>query len=107
MVPTELDPRIGGTVSFDLGDYTSIGVVTDYTPNQRFAYEEPWPISPDAANIPEQMKDWFDSKGVALSAVQRDLLSITPIATEFLVEANSGGTCSIRVVSSAFGTGAD
>jgi hypothetical protein len=32
---------------------------------------------------------------------------VTPIVTEFLVEARSGGTCVLRVVSSAFGTGAD
>ena len=32
---------------------------------------------------------------------------VTPLATEFLVEAQSGGTCVLRVVSSAFGTGAD
>jgi uncharacterized protein YndB with AHSA1/START domain len=41
MVPTQLNAQIGGEVSFDLGDFTSIGVVTDYTPNRRFAYEEP------------------------------------------------------------------
>ena len=33
MVPTRLDPQIGGEVSFDLGDFWSTGVVTDYTPN--------------------------------------------------------------------------
>jgi uncharacterized protein YndB with AHSA1/START domain len=32
MVPTRLDPQIGGEVSFDLGDFRSTGVVTDYTP---------------------------------------------------------------------------
>ena len=32
---------------------------------------------------------------------------VTPLATEFLVEARSGGTCVVRVVSSAYGTGAD
>lgn len=36
-----------------------------------------------------------------------DLTSLTPIATEFLLEAASGGSCVIRVVSSAYGTGAD
>ena len=45
MVPTRLDPQIGGEVSFDLGEFMSTGVVTDYTPNHRFAYEEPWPIA--------------------------------------------------------------
>ena len=45
MVPTRLDPQIGGEVSFDLGGFRSTGVVTDYTPNHRFTYEEPWPIA--------------------------------------------------------------
>jgi uncharacterized protein YndB with AHSA1/START domain len=89
MVPTRLDPRIGGEVSFDLGEFTSTGVVTDYTPNQRFAYEEPWPI---ADHMP---------------TAHHDLSSLTPIATEFLIESASGGSCVIRVVSSAYGSGAD
>jgi uncharacterized protein YndB with AHSA1/START domain len=89
MVPTRLDPRIGGEVSFDLGDFTSTGVVTDYTPNHRFAYEEPWPI---ADHMP---------------TAHNDLSSVTPIATEFLIESASGGSCVIRVVSSAYGSGAD
>ena len=45
MVPTRLDPQIGGEVSFDLGEFRSTGVVTDYTPTRRFAYEEPWPMA--------------------------------------------------------------
>jgi uncharacterized protein YndB with AHSA1/START domain len=89
MVPTRLEPRIGGEVSFDLGDFTSTGVVTDYTPNRRFAYEEPWPV---ADHMP---------------TAHHDLSSITPIATEFLIESASGGSCVIRVVSSAYGSGAD
>ena len=36
-----------------------------------------------------------------------DVSSLTPIATEFLVEAASGGSCVIRVVTSAYGSGAD
>jgi hypothetical protein len=32
---------------------------------------------------------------------------VTPLASEFLIEARSGGTCVVRVVSSAFGVGAD
>ena len=89
MVPTRLDPQIGGEVSFDLGDFVSTGVVTDYTPNQRFAYEEPWPV---ADHMP---------------TAHHDLSSLTPIATEFLIESASGGSCVIRVVSSAYGSGAD
>jgi uncharacterized protein YndB with AHSA1/START domain len=89
MVPTRLDPRIGGEVSFDLGEFTSTGVVTAYTPNHRFAYEEPWPIEDH------------------MPTAHHDLSSITPIATEFLIESASGGSCVIRVVSSAYGSGAD
>jgi uncharacterized protein YndB with AHSA1/START domain len=114
MVPTRLDPRIGGEVSFDLGEVTSTGVVTDYTPNRRFAYEEPWPIADQvevgvgaAAPMPAEMVEWFDTIGVPLSEVYRDLRSVSPIATEFLIESASGGACVIRVVTSAYGSGAD
>ena len=107
MVPTRLDPQIGGEVSFDLGGFWLSGVVTDYTPNRRFAYEEPWPIADRAEDIPAEMVEWFKAMGVPLSEVYRDLSSATPIATEFLVESASGGTCVIRVVTSAYGSGAD
>jgi uncharacterized protein YndB with AHSA1/START domain len=106
LAPTHLDPRIGGEVSFDLGDMTSTGVVTDYTPNQRFAYEEPWPIAAGEP-IPAGMVEWFDSIGADREQVDADLASVSPIATEFLIESASGGTCVLRVVSSAFGNGAD
>ena len=89
MVPTQLDPQVGGEVAFDLGGFRSVGVVTDYTPNKRFAYEEPWPREPD------------------MPSAQHDLSSVTPIATEFLIESESGGSCVLRVVSSAYGPGAD
>jgi len=107
MVPTRLDPQIGGEVSFDLGEFQSTGVVTDYTPNTRFAYEEPWPIADHAEAIPAGMVEWFNSIGVSLSEVYSDLAAVTPIATEFLVESVSGGSCVIRVVTSAYGNGAD
>lgn len=107
MVPTRLDPQIGGEVSFDLGEFISIGVVTGYTPNHRFAYEEPWPIAEQIEDVPAQMVEWFDSIDVPLSQVHRDLSSVTPIATEFLIESASGGSCVIRIVSSAYGSGAD
>jgi uncharacterized protein YndB with AHSA1/START domain len=106
MVPTRLDPRVGGEVSFDLGEYRSTGVVTDYSPNHRFAYEEPWPIAVGTP-IPAAMVEWFDAIGVPLSDVYRDLSSVTPIATEFLVESGSGGSCVVRVVTSAYGSGSD
>ncbi len=99
MVPTRLDPQIGGEVSFDLGGFRSTGVVTDYTPNHRFAYEEPWPMN-------EEMRHWVAT--VADHEItDHDLSSVTPIATEFLIESASGGSCVIRVVSSAYGSGAD
>jgi uncharacterized protein YndB with AHSA1/START domain len=106
MVPTQLDPQIGGEVSFDLGGFRSTGVVTDYTPNHRFAYEEPWPIS-TGEPIPAEMAEWFNTIGVPLSEVHRGLSSVTPITTEFLIESASGGSCVIRVVASAYGSGAD
>jgi uncharacterized protein YndB with AHSA1/START domain len=106
MVPARLDPQAGGELWFDYGDVTSTGVVTDYTPNHRFAYEEPWPISADAP-IPSSMVEWFAALGVSMSDVRRDLQSVTPIATEFLIESESGGSCVLRVVSSGYGTGSD
>ena len=107
MVPTRLDPQIGGEVSFDLGGFWLSGVVTDYTPNRRFAYEEPWPIAEQAEDIPAEMVEWFNALGVTLSQVFADLSLITPLATEFLIESASGGSCVIRVVSSSYGSGAD
>lgn len=99
MVPTRLDPRIGGEVSFDHGGFRSTGVVTDYTPNQRFAYEEPWPMT-------EEMREWVaDTAGHEVT--DEELAAISPIATEFLIEAASGGSCILRVVTSSYGSGAD
>jgi uncharacterized protein YndB with AHSA1/START domain len=89
MVPTQLDPQIGGAVSFDVGGFWSHGIVTDCTPMTRFAYAEPWPV---ADHMP---------------TAEHDLSALTPLATEFLVEAASGGSCVIRVVTSAYGSGAD
>lgn len=89
LAPTRLDPRVGGELAIDFGDFTSTGVVTDYTPHERFAYEEPWPAE----------------EGMA--SAEQDLSKLSPIATEFLVEARSGGTCVIRVVTSAYGTDAE
>ena len=91
MAPARLDPRVGGEVSFDLDGFISTGVVTGYSPNHRFAYEEPWPIADNPEELPEDMAEWFASIGVPLSRVYADLASISPIATEFLVESQSGG----------------
>lgn len=85
MVPTELDLRDGGAVAFHMGPgETSHGRVTGVEPGRRLAYEE----------------DWASMVGHAGA-------SVTPLVTEFLVEARSGGTCVVRVVTSAFGTGAE
>lgn len=71
-VPAEVEERVGGAVKFDLGGGSvSTGVVTAWSPPHRIAYEEPgW--SGDAP----------------------------PLATEFIVEAASGGTCRVRLVHS-------
>jgi uncharacterized protein YndB with AHSA1/START domain len=84
-MPTELDEREGGTIVFHMGEESSPGTVTGWDPPLRFAVEEP---------------EWAALAGHAGEPV-------TPLATEFLIEARSGGTCVLRVVSSAFGTGAD
>jgi uncharacterized protein YndB with AHSA1/START domain len=85
MMPTELEPREGGAVTFHMGPGDeSRGRVTAYEPGRRFAYEEDWAALVGQTGAP-----------------------VTPLATEFLVEARSGGTCVVRVVTSAFGTGAE
>lgn len=107
MVPTRLEPWIGGEVTFDIDGFTTTGVVTDYTPDRRFAYEEPWPIADRAEDVPREMTDWFDGRGVSLREVYDGLSRTTPIATEFLIEAASGGSCIVRIVTSAYSSGAD
>lgn len=107
MAPTRLDPRVGGEVSFDFGDLTSTGVVTDYTRPVRFAYEEPWPLAERPEDVTPGMARWLESIGVPLSEACDGLRKASPVATEFLVESASGGSCVIRVVTSAYGSGAD
>jgi uncharacterized protein YndB with AHSA1/START domain len=85
-LPTEVEEREGGTITVHMGEETSsTGRVTAWDPPRRFAYEEP---------------DWAVLTG-------HDDAVVSPLATEFLVEARSGGTCVVRIVSSAFGSGAD
>jgi uncharacterized protein YndB with AHSA1/START domain len=85
-LPTDLEEGEGGAICTHMGEeVSSPGTVTGWDPPRRFAYEEP---------------DWASLAG-------QDSRSVTPLATEFLVQARSGGTCVLRVVSSAFGTGAD
>jgi uncharacterized protein YndB with AHSA1/START domain len=84
-LPTDLEERLGGRIVTHMGETSSPGRVTGWEPGKRLAYEEP---------------DW-----AALGGHEGE--PVTPLATEFLIEARSGGTCVLRVVSSAFGTGAD
>jgi uncharacterized protein YndB with AHSA1/START domain len=85
-IPTDVDERLGGAICFHMGpDDASPGSITGWEPPLRVAYVEP---------------EWATLAGQSSDAV-------TPLATEFLVEARAGGTCVVRVTSSAFGTGAD
>lgn len=84
-LPTDLEERQGGTIVTHMGETGSPGTVTGWDPPRRLAYEEP---------------GWAALAG-------HEGAPVTPLATEFLIEARSGGTCVLRVVSSAFGTGAD
>jgi uncharacterized protein YndB with AHSA1/START domain len=84
-LPTEMEEREGGSLHFSMGpDMGSDGRVTDWDPPRRIVYEEDW---------------------AALMGKEPDALS--PLTSEFLVEAQSGGTCIVRVTSSGFGTGAE
>lgn len=86
-LPTELEEHEGGAICTHMGEeFSSSGTVTGWEPPRRFAYVEP---------------EW------AAIAGQDPGAPVTPLATELLIEAQSGGTCVVRVVSSAFGTGAD
>jgi len=84
-LPTDVDEREGGAIVVHMGETDSPGTITGWDPPSRFAYEEP---------------------GWAAMSGQPDAV-VSPLVSEFLVEAQSGGTCVVRVVSSAFGTGAD
>jgi uncharacterized protein YndB with AHSA1/START domain len=85
-IETELDQHLDGTIRLSMGDQVeSAGTVTGWDPPHRFAYVEP---------------DWASLSG-------HEGASVTPLASEFLVEARSGGTCVVRVVTSAFGSGAE
>ena len=84
-LPTKMDEREGGSLHFRMGpDMGSDGQVTGWDPPRRIVYQEDW---------------------AALMGKDPDALS--PLTSEFLVEAQSGGTCIVRVTTSGFGTGAD
>jgi uncharacterized protein YndB with AHSA1/START domain len=81
-VPAEVAERAGGSIAFDMfgAGMEESGTVTAWDPPTRFAYEEEYqPLESAAA----------------------------PMASEFLVEARSGGTCVVRIVNSVFASGAD
>jgi uncharacterized protein YndB with AHSA1/START domain len=84
-IPTDLEERAGGAVVFHMGEDSSEGSILEWEPPRRVVYEEP---------------DWARLGG-------HEGADVTPLVTEYLVEAKSGGTCVVHVVSSAFGTGAD
>jgi uncharacterized protein YndB with AHSA1/START domain len=81
-VPTEVDEREGGVITQRHGpEMDTSGEITAWEPPHRFAYlSDPWQPTEDAP--PER------------------------VAAEFLIEAQAGGTCIVRVVNSGFGTGA-
>jgi uncharacterized protein YndB with AHSA1/START domain len=86
-LPTQLEERLGGAVLTEMGEgQTFPATITGWDPPHRLAYEEP---------------EWM-----LLAGQPRDA-EVSALATEFLVEARSGGTCVVHIVSSAFGTGAD
>lgn len=83
MHPTEVDEREGGSFAFDMGfGMNDSGVVTDWDPPHRFA---------------TQGVQWKPSDDVPTAQ----------LATVWLVEARSGGTCIVRMVMNGFGPGAD
>jgi len=84
-MPTQMEEKTGGSLHFDMGpEMGSDGVVTEWDAPRRIVYQEDW---------------------AALMGVGADELS--PLTSEFVVEAKSGGTCVVRVTSSGFGTGAE
>lgn len=76
-VPAEVAEREGGDVSFDMGSGMEFaGKVSAWDRPRRFAYEEEWQPFEELAPV--------------------------RLATEWIVEARSGDTCVVRLVSSVF-----
>lgn len=89
-LPTETietrDGVVGSVLRMHMGEGSfSDATITGWDAPRRLVYSEP---------------GWASLAG-------HDDAATTPMITEFLVEAQSGGTCVLRVVTSAFGTGAD
>jgi uncharacterized protein YndB with AHSA1/START domain len=80
-VPAEVEEREGGSLSLDImgKGMEASGVVTAWDPPRRFVYEEEDPFGAESPRL----------------------------ATEWLVEARSGGTCIVRLVNSLFASGED
>ena len=78
-VPTQIEEREGGRVTFEMAPgMESSGVVTCWEPPHRFAAKE---------------EEWMPGA--------------PPCATEIYVEAKAGGTCRVRLVNSLFTSSAD
>ncbi len=89
-LPTETietrDGVVGSVLRMHMGEGSfSDATITGWDAPRRLVYSEP---------------GWASLAG-------HDDAATTPMITEFLVEAQSGGTCVLRVVTSAFGTGAE
>lgn len=84
-VPTDVEERAGGSMLAHMGEMDMPATITEWDPPRRLVYEE---------------RDWAKLMGF-------EDTEVTPMVSEFLVESRAGGTCVVRVVSSAFGTGAD
>jgi uncharacterized protein YndB with AHSA1/START domain len=84
-MPTDVEERAGGDFTTHMGEIDAPGRVGEWEPPRRLVVEEP---------------GWAALAG-------HDGADVTPLVTEYLIEARSGGSCVLRVVSSAFGTGAD
>ena len=83
-LPTEMEEREGGSLHFTMGpEMGSDGHVVRWEPPHRLVYEEDW-----------------------AALMGKDPATLSPLTSEFLVEAQSGGTCVVRVTSSGFGIGA-
>lgn len=74
-VPTQVDPRVGGTATANFGPgMDSVAMITTWEPPRRFGFESQSEMGPGRPTV----------------------------ATEWTVEARLGGTCVVRVVHSWF-----
>jgi uncharacterized protein YndB with AHSA1/START domain len=83
-LPADVEEREGGAIVLHMGETDLPGTITGWDPPRRLEYAE---------------SQWVPLTGQVVD-------SITPMITEFLIEAQSSSTCVVRVDGSAFGTGA-